>query len=199
MTNITNPQPRFGLNADGTLYCYRTNESLAATGTVEDADGTWDLAKVAAAIASGQSVEVAYTSSTKGGSARFSELADEAQQLRRVNSALGNERDKLNVALDAANSTLSFSIKTIAEQNEKLYQADRELDKLKMEADILRVGTGQPLSELNPESLEEVVIEVKDKVETANADFVANTPPAPEVDKVEAFVAGESKSEGIEE
>jgi hypothetical protein len=60
--SMLNSQPRFAVDeADGRVFSYLTGRYYPPVGTITEADGTWDAAKIKAAILSGQSVHGALT------------------------------------------------------------------------------------------------------------------------------------------
>lgn len=58
---MRNARPRFAIDDDGSLYDYRTQNSYAAIGQLEDGDGIWDLVKVKELIEAGKHIEEAFT------------------------------------------------------------------------------------------------------------------------------------------
>ncbi len=59
--SMINSLPRFAVDeADGRVFSYLTGRYFPATGMIQEADGTWDAAKVKAAILAGKPLEGSY-------------------------------------------------------------------------------------------------------------------------------------------
>ena len=54
--NMINAKPLFGIAPDGRIYDYTLNKMYPPTGTFKTASGTWDAAKLVAAISAGQNI-----------------------------------------------------------------------------------------------------------------------------------------------
>lgn len=80
--NMINAKPLFGIAPDGRIYDYTLNKMYPPTGQFKTASGTWDAAKLVAAISAGQNILSALvgTAGVKGAAAGTGDKVDQANR-----------------------------------------------------------------------------------------------------------------------
>lgn len=137
---MINSKPRFALLADGRLHDYVTGRVIAATGTVTDTDGTWDLVKVAALIKAGKHIETAHLATE-----HLEALQDSEAALQCAAALLTGESDPpvLTDKVDIANADFSAATPNTGIRGPSPDPADKVL---KADADFLADTVGSSSS-----------------------------------------------------